>query len=77
MADADDTKWVGHRNFKRPFSRILNVADDSAAGLQLAGSNRPQRVIRCPAPIRSRAVIKMLTITIVIIYAGPALRLSK
>ena len=46
MADADDKKWVGYRNFKRPFSRILNVADDSAAGLQLAGSNLPQAALR-------------------------------
>ena len=46
MADAADKKWVGYRNFKRPFSRILNVSDDSAAGLQLAGSNRPQPEVR-------------------------------
>ena len=46
MADADDKKWVGYRNFKHPFLRILNVADDSAAGLQLAGSNLPQVALR-------------------------------
>ena len=37
-------------------------------------SVRPERVIRGPAPIRSKAVIQMLATTFAIMHVGLALR---